>query len=155
VDTQADIERVYRDRFAVYVGAAAGIVGSREQGRDVVQDAFERALSHPRRFHGGSLEAWIWRIVLNRARDVMRSPRPGELAPEHTLVVDGESGALTAAVLGLPEQRRTMVLLRYVVGLKNTEIAEALGLSPGTVAATLSQARDVLGEALAREGTRG
>ena len=36
------------------------------------------------------------------------------------------------------------MLLRYVAGLQNTEIAEALGISPGTVAATLSQAREQL-----------
>jgi DNA-directed RNA polymerase specialized sigma24 family protein len=47
------------------------------------------------------------------------------------------------------------VLLRYVAGLQNTEIAEALGISPGTVAATLSQARAQLASFLDREGTPG
>ncbi len=68
VDIRAEIERVYRERFATYVGATAGIVGSREHARDVVQDGFARALAHEARFRGGSLEAWIWQIVLNRAR---------------------------------------------------------------------------------------
>ena len=59
MDSHAEIERVYRERFAVYVGAVAGIVGSRELARDVVQDGFARALAHEARFRGGSLEAWI------------------------------------------------------------------------------------------------
>jgi RNA polymerase sigma factor (sigma-70 family) len=155
VSKRDEIERVYSERFASYVGAAAGIVGSRELGRDAVQDAFERALKHQGRFKGGSLEAWIWRIVLNRARDIARRPVVAELADAEAVTDDSTGGPLAAAVLGLSEQRRTVVLLRYVVGLRNTEIAEALGISPGTVAATLSQAREVLGEVLEREGRAG
>lgn len=153
--TRDEIERLYRARFAIYVGAAAGIVGSREQGRDVVQDAFERALKHQRRFAGGSLEAWLWRIVLNRARDVARRPRPAQLPEIEAATVATADSALAEAVLALSAQRRTVVLLRYVVGLQNTEIAQVLEISPGTVAATLSQARAILGSALAPEGTPG
>jgi RNA polymerase sigma factor (sigma-70 family) len=155
VDIRAEIERVYRERFATYVGATAGIVGSREQARDVVQDGFTRALTHEARFRGGSLEAWIWQIVLNRARDVRRKPSTVELRDDDPGAVDLGDTPLTAAVLGLSERRRTIVLLRYVAGLQNTEIAEALGISPGTVAARLSQARAQLASFLDREGTPG
>jgi RNA polymerase sigma factor (sigma-70 family) len=155
VDVRTEIERVYRERFATYVGATTGIVGSRDQARDVVQDGFARALTHQSRFHGGSLEAWIWRIVLNRARDVRRRPSAVELSDDAAAVVDVADTGLTAAVLGLSERRRTIVLLRYVAGLQNTEIAAALEISPGTVAATLSQARAQLAVFLEREGTPG
>lgn len=152
MDTRAEIERVYRERFATYVGAVTGIVGSRDAARDVVQEAFLRALTRSGRFRGGSLEAWIWMIVLNRARDVRRRPTMGELEDS---AVAGEvgGGALVAAVLALPERRRTVVLLRHVAGLQNSEIAIVLGISPGTVAATLSQARAELSKALELEGT--
>lgn len=152
MDTRAEIERVYRERFAIYVGAVTGIVGSREAARDVVQEAFLRALTRSGRFRGGSLEAWIWMIVLNRARDVRRRPRMDELE-ESTLAEETGGGALVAAVLALPERRRTVVLLRHVAGLQNSEIATVLGISPGTVAATLSQARAELSKALEPEGT--
>jgi len=152
VDTRAEIERVYRERFAIYVGAVAGIVGSREAARDVVQEAFLRALTRSGRFRGGSLEAWIWVIVVNRARDVRRRPQMGELE-ESILTAEVGGSALVAAVLALPERRRTVVLLRHVAGLQNSEIATALGISPGTVAATLSQARAELSKALEPEGT--
>ena len=111
-----------------------------------------RALTRSGRFRGGSLEAWIWMIVLNRARDVRRRPTMGELEDS---AVAGEVGgvALVAAVLALPERRRTVVLLRHVAGLQNSEIAIVLGISPGTVAATLSQARAELSKALELEGT--
>ena len=154
MDSRTEIERIYRERFASYVGAASGIVGSRDAARDVVQDGFARALAHHSRFRGGSLEAWIWRIALNRARDVRRRPQPGALRDD-LVALEAGSGSLAAAVLELPDRRRTVVLLRYVAGLQNTEIAEALGISPGTVGATLSQAREQLGILLEREGVRG
>jgi RNA polymerase sigma-70 factor (ECF subfamily) len=148
---EAAIERVYRERFAVFVGAVRGIVGTSEAARDVVQDGFAQALRESGRFRGGSLEAWIWRIVINRALDARR--RAPSVPLDFELVADDDAGdgVLTAAVLALPERRRTMVLLRYVAGLRNTEIAVALGVSEGTVAATLSQAREALAAVMRAE----
>jgi RNA polymerase sigma-70 factor (ECF subfamily) len=149
--TAEAIERVYRERYAVYLGAAAGIVGSRERAADAVQEGFARALQHAGRFRAGSLEAWIWRIVLNCARDTLRRPIGQPLLEDVAATPDTPCPELVAAVLALPERRRAVVLLRYVAGLRNTEIAEALGIAEGTVAATLSQARDALARVLERE----
>src|ERR1700755_1981675 len=122
--TAEAIERVYRDRYAVYLGAAAGIVASRERAADAVQEGFARALQHAGRFRAGSLEAWIWKIVLNCARDTLRRPA-GLPLPEDVAAADEVAcPELVAAVLALPERRRAVVLLRYVAGLRNTEIAE-------------------------------
>jgi RNA polymerase sigma-70 factor, ECF subfamily len=149
--TTEAIERVYRERYAVYLGAAAGIVGSRERAADAVQEGFARALQHAGRFRAGSLEAWIWRIVLNCARDAVRRPAGHPLPEDVAAVPDAPCRDLVAAVLALPERRRAVVLLRHVAGLTNREIAEALGIAEGTVAATLSQARDALARVLERE----
>jgi RNA polymerase sigma-70 factor (ECF subfamily) len=147
---EAAIERVYRERFAVFVGAVRGIVGDAD-ARDVVQDGFARALRESGRFRGRSPEAWIWRIVINRAFDVRRRAAGLPLDFDVAAFDEAADGVLTAAVLELPERRRAMVLLRYVAGLKNTEIAVALGVSEGTVAATLNQAREALAAALKAE----
>jgi RNA polymerase sigma factor (sigma-70 family) len=149
--TAEAIERVYRERYAVYLGAAAGIVGSRERAADAVQEGFARALQHAGGFRAGSLEAWIWRIVINCARDTVRRPIGHPLPEDVVAAPDVPSRDLVAAVLALPERRRAVVLLRYVAGLRNTEIADALGIAEGTVAATLSQARDALARVLERE----
>jgi RNA polymerase sigma-70 factor (ECF subfamily) len=148
--SEAAIERVYRERFAVLVGAVRGIVGNSD-ARDVVQDGFAQALREAHRFRGGSLEAWIWRIVVNRALDTRRRVTNVPLDFELVAVDAAADGVLAAAVLGLPARRRAMVLLRYVAGLKNTEIAAVLGISEGTVAATLSQARDALAAVMRSE----
>jgi RNA polymerase sigma factor (sigma-70 family) len=152
MDARAQIEVVYRGRHDAFVAALSGIVGSRDAARDVTHDAFVRALQRSHTFRGGSLEAWIWKIALNRARDARRRVVPEQLPELIAPDLPMSDGALVAAVLALPERRRTIVLLRHVAGLKNREIAEALGVAPGTVAATLSQARDALGDALDQEG---
>jgi RNA polymerase sigma-70 factor (ECF subfamily) len=146
-----DIERVYRARYDVFVGAVRGVVRDADQARDVVQDGFAQALLESRRFRGGSLEAWIWRIVMNRALDVRRRPVTRPLDFEIGSIDASLDRGLVAAVLALPERRRAMVLLRYVAGLKNIEIALALDVSEGTVAATLSQAREALAIAIGTE----
>lgn len=148
--SEAAIERVYRERFAVFVGAVRGIVGDGD-ARDVVQDGFAQALRESGRFRGGSLEAWIWRIVINRALDTRRRAASVPLDFELVALDEAADGVLTAAVLDLPERRRAMVLLRYVAGLRNTEIAVALAVSEGTVAATLSQARETLAAVMRAE----
>jgi DNA-directed RNA polymerase specialized sigma24 family protein len=52
------------------------ICGDRETRRDVEQTTFVAALRERGLFHGsGSLEAWVWRMVVNEARRVAREPR--------------------------------------------------------------------------------
>jgi RNA polymerase sigma factor (sigma-70 family) len=53
------------------------------------------------------------------------------------------------AVQRLPARPRTAVVLRYVADLTEAEVAEAMGVAPGTVAATLSNARRRLAVLLA------
>ena len=59
---------------------------------------------------------------------------------------------LRGVVAGLPERQRTVLFLRYYADLEYDAIAEALGVAPGTVAATLSQARSSLRRKLEEAG---
>jgi RNA polymerase sigma-70 factor (ECF subfamily) len=62
------------------VGAAAGIIGSRAQAEEVVQDAWLAVFSGVGRFEGRSaLSSWLFAIVLNRART--RAAREGRMVP--------------------------------------------------------------------------
>lgn len=67
------LEVLYRVRLADFCRTAAAIAGDRQLGEDAVQEAFAKAVRKRRRFRGeGSLEAWVWRIVVNAARDARR-----------------------------------------------------------------------------------
>jgi len=53
VDEKADaLEQLYRERYTIFRDVLAGIVGSHDSARDVVQEAFARALRERRRFRG-------------------------------------------------------------------------------------------------------
>ena len=72
-----DLEELYRTQRPQFCRAAAAIAGDPALGEDAVQEAFAKAVRKRRSLRGrGSLEAWVWRIVVNAARDVRRKRGP-------------------------------------------------------------------------------
>src|SRR6266513_5484515 len=145
-DTQllAQIESLYRARFADFVAVAASIVGERDGARDAVQEAFASVVRGRRGFRGSApLEAWVWRVVINAARkkrqrtarevrmEVARPSANGS-APEPK-----EASQLAVLVAALPERQRLVLFLRYYADLDYREIARILGVKTGTVSAAL------------------
>src|SRR5436305_12390750 len=134
-----EIEHVYRTRLADFVRVARAITGDAETARDAVQEAFAAAVRSRRSYRGeGVLAAWLWRTVVNTARDARRARPQLALAADGT----GNGGAepdaeVRAALALLPERQRIAIFLRYYVDLDYSSIAEILEISEGTVAATL------------------
>jgi RNA polymerase sigma factor (sigma-70 family) len=151
---EAALERLYRERYVGYCNALATITGSQESARDAVQEGFARAIRSRSRFRGGSLAAWVWRIAVNVAHEQRRREKTAsfngtvDVAP----LEPERDPAVAEAIRRLPPRRRLIVFLRYFADFSYAEIAEALGVSEGTVAATLSEARTALREPL--EGSR-
>jgi hypothetical protein len=64
----SDLEDLYRRRQEAFQVMLASVTGSVESARDVVQEAFARALQNQNGFRGeGSLEGWVWRIAFRVA----------------------------------------------------------------------------------------
>jgi RNA polymerase sigma-70 factor (ECF subfamily) len=155
-ETAAAIEALYRERYARFRNGVAPVAGSYEAAHDAVQEGFARALRSSAQYAGrGSLEGWVWRIVL---RTALEQRRPGEETSldeiEPAFVEPERDFALTTAVQALPPRRRLVVFLRYFADLPYRTIAEVLEIDEGTVAATLAQARHALAVILEREGAR-
>jgi RNA polymerase sigma factor (sigma-70 family) len=155
-ETAAAIERLYRERYTRFRNGVATVTGSHESAHDAVQEGCARALRTSRQYAGrGSLEGWVWRIVLRTALEQRRPGRDLSLEEVDPGFVEPERDpALTAAVRSLPPRRRLIVFLRYFADLPYRTIAEVLGIDEGTVAATLAQARHALAEILDEEGAR-
>ncbi len=153
-DPCAEIEAVYRRRYGRFLRVAVAILRDERLAEEAVHDAFVRALRHRRGFdERGSLEAWLWRIVVNEARRRRSVERRAPLAPlplldsaSASVTANGhrESGAVEAIVATLPERQRLALFLRYYADLDYDAIATALGVKPGTVAATLHAAHAAL-----------
>ena len=142
-----ELEALYRSRFDVFGRVAASVTGDSERARDAVQEAFATAVRRRHSFRGeGPLEAWVWRIVLNAARSDVRRTVPAH-DHEHAVAANGQpehDAELRLALARLPERQRTAVFLRYYADLDYAAIGEALGISTGTVAATLNAAHTAL-----------
>jgi RNA polymerase sigma-70 factor (ECF subfamily) len=153
-----ELAHLYDERFGTFVGALGAVTGDCHLAEECVQGAFVRAVASAQSFRGGSLAAWVWRIAVNSTIDAHRrnlrlDPLHG--APWETLraipvaeLPDRGDPAVHAALASLSPRRRLIVFLRYYGDLTQREIAEVLGTSEGTVAATLSQARMALRELL-------
>ena len=156
-------EIVKRYQRRVY-GVAYRIVRRHDVADDVAQEAFIRAFKAIDSFdRSRPFGPWICRIAANLAVNHTRSPEaretglpeghgekaaasPGPLGG----VLDAEAQrVLTAALEGLPCEQRAVFVLRVVEEMSYREIAEALGLSMGTVMSRLSRAREKLRDSLA------
>ena len=144
------LESLYRAKRPEFCRAAAAIAGDRALGEDAVQEAFAKAVRRRGSYRGtGSPEAWVWRIVVNAARDARRRQPPVAQLREAPASFNGSGPALPLELLS--ERQREVLFLHYYADLDYGTIAEALEISPGTVGATLSSARRVLRQALAPE----
>jgi RNA polymerase sigma-70 factor (ECF subfamily) len=151
------VERYQRAAYAV----AYSVTGRHEDAEDAAQESFLVALRRleecrsPERFAG-----WLMTIVRNRARNLVRreslretdqvpaGASSGTPTPDRVTETRELRGLLREALAGLPEMQREIVLLHDLEGWKHREIAERLGLPPGTVRSHLHFARKALREVL-------
>jgi RNA polymerase sigma factor (sigma-70 family) len=112
------------------------VLGSQPESEDVVQDAFARV--HLRWGRMTNPAGYLRRCVVNGAVDVMRRRKVARRS-EHLRAVDStdlgaELGAdeMGDALAALPHRQRAALILRYHEGLRDHEIAEALGVRPST-----------------------
>jgi RNA polymerase sigma-70 factor, ECF subfamily len=145
---ERELERIYRDRYGAFLRVAVAILRDEQLGEEAVHDAFVRALRHRRGFGGrGSVEGWLFRIVVNEARRRYAAERrPPPIALEPAAATNGHryDDDVAVRVAALPERQRLALFLRYYADLDYDSIADALGVKPGTVAATLHAAHSAL-----------
>ena len=152
--SKKEIELLYGERYAGFRHALAPVTGSYESAHDVVQEAFARALAERHRYRGdGPLGAWVWGIALRVARDERRRGARLTFAelPDLGLVEPARDPEFGEAVRRLPPRRRLIFFLRYFADMSYDEIAAVCEISPGTVAASIAQARSALALALTDE----
>jgi RNA polymerase sigma-70 factor (ECF subfamily) len=142
------------------------ILGDRDAAADAAQNAFLSAFKAIGKFRGGSFKAWILRIVTNACYDQLRLKQrrpvasldallvveptpiqsltdPGE-SPEEYALRQELSRVIQVGIGTLPPDQRVALILSDVQGLSYQEIAEATGVSLGTVKSRLSRARGKL-----------
>lgn len=119
---------------------------------DLVQDALVRAWRRWSTYDGrrGAPLPWLLAIVADQGRRGRIRSRPTVLMPDPGLHVELTPADLDLerAIAALSPRQRTAVDLYYFVDLDVATVAAVMGCAPGTVKATLSQARARLHEQL-------
>ena len=139
------------------------IARNASDAEDAAQDGFVKAWRALGRFREGApFRPWLLRIVANEASNRRRSAgRRAGLAlraateessggaapsPEAALLSSEQRSALLAAVEQLPDEQRSVVALRYFLGLSEAEVAATLGIPQGTVKSRTARALERLRE---------
>ena len=142
---------------------AYGLTGSADEADDLVQSAYERALSRIDQWQPGTrLDSWMYRITqsiwFNRWESQKRRKRHittlastaeaeqrGDEQFEHQLTLDRVRGFVST----LPEEQRIVLLLIAVEGFSYQEASDMLGIPVGTITSRLGRARSAIREFIA------
>ena len=159
--TPAEFAAGFRESSRVLWCVAAGVLGDRAQAEDVLQEAAVTALNKLDTFRpGSSFVAWMSQTVryvaLNhrrkreRRRQALQREGRDPLRGEADRIPDpGFDDAVQQALDTLPETARTCLLLKTVMELEYSEIADVLGIPAGTAMSHVSRARSRMAKLLA------
>ncbi len=153
-DEDACAELVAEHQRMVYQ-LSLNLLNDHNEALDLSQEVFLRVFRTIQSFRGhSSLRTWIYRIVVNQARNRQRWWRRRHRAQQVSLDQHiQEHGDLPEEQLGerirvaldrLPFDQKTAIVLREIDGLSYDEIGFSLGIAVGTVKSRLARAREGL-----------
>jgi len=168
-DAYRILVRRYQERL---FRVAYGITLDREDSAEIVQDVFLRVYQRIRNFRGESkLYTWLRRITVNQSLNWQRRWKrrfrwhhhplekgdsydsvtlsTGPDNPETAYLEEERKQLLQEGLRALPEDARTVFVLKEMEGLSYSEIARILKIKVGTVSSRIFYARRKLKENLA------
>jgi RNA polymerase sigma-70 factor (ECF subfamily) len=162
-DATSTIERLFERTHRALWRFALRMCGDVETARDMVQDTYLRALGHALPADERAAELWLYRTLLNRARDLYRSRRVRESDPRaaHAAVAIGRAPDPETVVVSrerldrlmsfVEPRRRAILLLHELDGRALEWIAATLHIRLSTVRWHLAEAKNELRVALRLE----
>ena len=125
------------------------LTGDRGRAEDLAQHGYAKAYANWRRLENDNPEAYVRRCIVNAHTDWWRRrtwrEHPSAALPEQPERQDSASALaerdlVHRALSRLTERERTVVALRFYLDLSEAQIADELGIKPGTVKSTTSRA---------------
>jgi len=157
-----DALRVLYIRYSDNVyGYVRSIVRDDKEAEDLTQQVFMKLITVIVKYedHGVPFSGWLLRLARNVALDHLRRRRP--TPTEDVLAVDSHvdegsrerANDLHTALQSLPEEQRSVMIMRHVVGLTPPEIAEQMGRSESSIHGLHHRGRRALQRELSRLGS--
>lgn len=162
----AACEALYREHAPRILRLGRLLLNDRHEAQDVAQEVFIKLLrAYPSADGQTRWGPWLAKVTLNACRDRRRSgwwrwwrarrepieerePADPAAGPERAAAAAETRERIRAVFRELPRRQREVAVLRYVEGYSTQEVAEALGLAPGSVKRHLFRAVQRLRAAL-------
>jgi RNA polymerase sigma-70 factor (ECF subfamily) len=164
IAAEKDFDELFKTHYEGVYRLLYRIVGTREEAEDLAQETFLRLhranhLWNPHHLpaeHPHNIRGWLYRVASNLAYNALRGEgrrqrRQAEMArqalvtgrgeddPAEMVVRGDDRQAVRRALASLSQQQAQLLLLRHA-GLSYRELAEALGVAPGSVGTLLARA---------------
>ncbi len=142
---------------------AVRFMGDLALAEDATQEAFVSACRAFSSFRGENLKGWLFRIVANSCRDMLRGRRSRPSVPLDEMILNPSSepvsreespedyaqrrelGSLIKRGMDtLPQDQRLAMTLIDIQGMSYEEASQTMGCSLGTVKSRLSRARSAM-----------
>jgi RNA polymerase sigma factor (sigma-70 family) len=162
-----DLAQIFRQHHGALVRLAMFLVHDLPTAEDIIQDVFARIQARPgASFEPGGELAYLRACVINGCRSVHRRQaivrRAGagrglldqeatHASAEAEVIKAEERRRVLEALAALPARRREVLVLRYYLGLSESQIAQTLGISQGTVKSTAARGIAALARQLGEE----
>jgi RNA polymerase sigma-70 factor (ECF subfamily) len=164
-DERVDFEAAVLVHLGAAYNLARWLVRDEQNAKDIVQDAYLKALRSFDGFRGGDGRAWLLTIVRNTCYTWLRKTPPGDVTvsfdeefhghdddtasgPEAAMLRNAGAESLRRALEQVPVELREAFVLRELEGLSYAEIAAVAQIPVGTVMSRLSRTRERLRQSL-------
>jgi len=166
----ASFEALVRTYERRVYNLACQMLGDREEARDAVQEIFLRVHQNLDSFRfEAKFSTWLYRLAVNHLLNYRRAwlrtrlepledliaavgwePMAMDPGPEQQALDRDQAETVRRAIAKLPSKLRAALVLKDLQGLSYAEIADVLGITEGTVASRLNEARSALARRLRR-----
>lgn len=149
------------------------MMGNPHDGEDAAQEAMLKIWQKLDQYRGESaFSTWVYRVAASSCMDAIRKrgrqtqpsledmkeqgfdPADSADTPEESIEKKERREDIQRAISSVPEQMRSVFILRDVHGLSVEETASALQIATGTVKSRLARAREKIAGELRSEGKR-
>ena len=154
------VKKYYGDVYRVIMG----IVGNEEDAKDLTQETFLRAYLAWGSFEGrSSVRTWLIRIALNRTTDFLRKKKKvsfQELDDEMDVESEGKEQfyrveSVREVLEMMNPAERLILMMFYMEGFSQAEIAKELGISVAAVKMRLKRAKTKFAKFYESHGNNG
>ena len=143
-----DLERVFNTYYSILYKTAIIMLCNEQDAYDAVQETFIKYLEHKKEFHDPEHEkAWLLRVNINICKNMMRFHRLHTTVGFDTINLsyqEDKDYELMSALFRLRKQAKEVIILYFIEGYKNKEIAAILGISENAAKKRLERAKKEL-----------